>query len=184
MAARVQITRSSAASRRILQQFSSRSVGSSTLYSLTPRQRLSGLNREVTAFAIAIPRRHYATETSSSQTSGGSGPPPGFNLDEAKKPLPKESSKQEASEVSATPTIEELKKSKEVLTAPGAAKPSDVPPTAAVEASTLTELAAKKAKEEEKENALAKAGGPKKTLWQKIKHEVQHYYDGYVLRFK
>lgn len=177
MAARIQISRSGAASRRILQQFHPRTATSTSLYSLTPRQRLSASNREVTAFALAIPRRSYATETSS-QTSGGNGPPPGFNLDEARKPLPKEeASKQEASGPSPTPTIEELEKS-EILTAPGASKPSDVPPTAAVKASTLTELAAQKAKEEEKENQIAKAGGPKKTLWQKIKHEARHYYDG------
>ena len=91
-------------------------------------------------------------------------------MDEAKKPLPQEANKQEAA--SPNPTIEELKKSGEVLTATVAGKPSDVPPTAAVNASTLTELATQKAKEEEKQNQLEKAGGPKKTLWQKVSKDA------------
>lgn len=168
MAARFQISRSSAASRRLLQQFHPRTVSSTSLYSLTPRQRLASSNREVTAFVLAVPKRYYATETSS-QTTGADGPPPGFNLDQAKKPLPKDSTKQEASGTSPSPTIEELKK-EENLTAPGAGKPSGVPPTAAVNASTLTELATQKAKDEDKENKLAKAGESKKTLWQKVRY--------------
>lgn len=180
MAARIQISRSGAASRRILQQFHPRTATSSSLYALTPRQRLRATSREVTAFAIILPQRYYATESSTSQGSAGSdGPPPGFNLDEAKKPLPKDEKKAESSGgPSPTPTIEELKNSNETLTAPGAGKPSEVPPTAAVNASTLSELAAQKAKEDEKQQKLEKAGAPKKTLWQKIAHEARHYWDG------
>lgn len=128
------------------------------------------------ALAILLTRRGYATETST-QGAGSGGPPPGFNIEEAKKPLPKE--KPEKAANSTSPAV--LKTSDEEL------KISQTAPTAvgkgeALENATLTELAASKAQADRKdaENALAtKKEEPKKlTIGQRIKKELLHYWDG------
>lgn len=123
------------------------------------------------AVAILLPYRSLATDTSTSSGTGGNYPPPGFNAEQAKKPLPKE----------------EQKSSKETS---GAEKPditiprdgaTAVPKTKAVEGASLTELAAEKAaadKAEEKKLAKKKEEEKKLTVWQKVKKEVNHYWDG------
>ncbi|KAF2750821.1 LETM1-domain-containing protein [Sporormia fimetaria CBS 119925] len=60
-------------------------------------------------------------------------------------------------------------------------EPTSTPKTAAAEAQTLAELAMEKASADgkgEKTVATGKEEEPKKTLWQKVKHEAQHYWDG------
>ncbi|KAK3068605.1 hypothetical protein LTS18_000593, partial [Coniosporium uncinatum] len=54
------------------------------------RRTPHGLPHEISAIALLVPRRALATETSTHAGSNNSGPPPGFNVEEAKKPLPKE----------------------------------------------------------------------------------------------
>ncbi|ROW07890.1 hypothetical protein VMCG_03603 [Cytospora schulzeri] len=109
--------------------------------------------------ALLIPIRTVTTETN--RSGPPSGPPPGFNAEEAKKPLPKDNS------AAATPAA----KSKE-------AEEADADKKAAAEdgkSGSLTELA-------ERKEAFAASKGAKKdktlTLGQKIKKEVQHYWDG------
>ncbi|PVI08032.1 LETM1-domain-containing protein [Periconia macrospinosa] len=119
------------------------------------------------AIAILLPRRAISTETSTS--SSGNFPPPGFNAENAKKPLPKE--EQHKIQEKAADAVE-VSIPKDI--------PTGSPKTPAQEAQTLTELAAQKSAEaKEEKNALDKKDEKsKKTLWQKVKHELAHYRDG------
>ncbi|KAJ9612436.1 LETM1 domain-containing protein ylh47 [Cladophialophora chaetospira] len=132
----------------------------------------------LSALAIVLPHRHYATETSTHGPE--SGPPPGFNIDEAKKPLPKEEGKKSAT---STPSVAELKKSDEDLLVPKGTATATAK-TKAMENASLGELAAEKSasaqldKEPTTEVATKKEERKKLTLGQKIKKEVQHYWDG------
>lgn len=136
------------------------------------------LPSQLPAVAILIPRRALATETSTG--SGGAGqPPPGFNIDQAKKPLPQEqkqaTTKQEES--SSKSTAGDLR---DQVSIPRDA-PSAHPPTKAAEARSLSELAAEKAaaeKADEKKLAKKKEEEKKLTIWQKVKKEIIHYWDG------
>ncbi|KAM3067526.1 LETM1 domain-containing protein ylh47 [Clarireedia jacksonii] len=122
---------------------------------------------QMTALAILIPRRMASTDT---HTSGGvpTGPPPGFNAEQARKPLPisanaptKGAAKQaEKHDIDAIPTNQ----------------PTAVPKTDAHEALTLSELAGVKDKSVEKQEG--KKAEKKLTLAQKIKKEAAHYWDG------
>lgn len=127
--------------------------------------------------AILLPRRGYATETSTHGGDSG-GPPPGFNINEAKKPLPKEEQQKNAHD---TLTLDELKKSDEQTTTPKTVATAH-DKTAAREKATLTELAADKvvgdSKEENKSVAAKKEEQKKLTIGQKIKREIAHYWDG------
>ncbi|KAI1355407.1 mitochondrial distribution and morphology protein 38 [Xylaria sp. FL0043] len=118
--------------------------------------------------ALLIPLRSISTERHS--VGGHSGPPPGFNAEEAKKPLPKEASpattrdsrgqKSAASENAAATAAQP--------TQPSLSEPSAEP-------KSLTDLAWKKEQDVEKKED----NPPKKlTLGQRIKHEIQHYWDG------
>ncbi|KAM0438661.1 hypothetical protein ACHAPT_001417 [Fusarium lateritium] len=121
---------------------------------------------KVPAIAILIPVRSMGTEHH--RPDGPlSGPPPGFNAEIAKKPLPKDPSttaKKEEKKVDAQP------KEGAVL------KAADAQATA--EATTAEVVATK-------EGVMGKADAAKKdqeekklTVWQKVKKEAQHYWDG------
>lgn len=120
------------------------------------------------ALAILIPRRGISTDT---HTNGHqSGPPPGFNAEQAKKPL-------KTSEIAAKAPSKEAESQarKHGIDPVPTNQATAVPKTDAVDALTLTELAGtskgiekKGSKKEEK----------KLTLGQKIKKEAQHYWDG------
>jgi LETM1 and EF-hand domain-containing protein 1 len=128
--------------------------------------------KTIPAIAILIPRRAFATETSTTPTPGGNYPPPGFDPEKAKKPLPKEE-QQKVDEKSTSSSIPDISIPRE--------GPTSHPKTAAAEAH-FQELAAGKAATEEKDEkkAVTKKEEEKKklTLWQKVKHEAQHYWDG------
>ncbi|KAF2187768.1 LETM1-domain-containing protein, partial [Zopfia rhizophila CBS 207.26] len=130
------------------------------------------LPRNLPATAILFLHRPLSTETSTSSGPGGNYPPPGFNPKQAKKPLPKEEQKKTA-ESSATSEKPDVSIPKGVPTAH--------PKTKAEEAQTLTELVAEKAateKKEEKRLAAKKEEEKKLTIWQKVKKEANHYWDG------
>lgn len=114
------------------------------------------------ALALLIPVRNLSTETHAS-SGPPSGPPPGFDAEKAKKPLPKESQnaapKTSAEQKQAD--ADELKKTAQ---------------EAASRPASLSELAAEKESAAEKKEA--KKEDKKLTLGQKIKKEVQHYWDG------
>ena len=128
------------------------------------------LPSQTQALAILLPRRGYATETS---TQGNeSGPPPGFNIDEAKKPLPNEDGKA----ASSTPAVEELKRSEEDLKTSKTGATA-VDKSTARDDATLSELAAEKSATAAKTVANKKEE-KKMTIGQRIKHELDHYWSG------
>ncbi|KAJ5219997.1 LETM1 domain-containing protein mdm28 [Penicillium chermesinum] len=107
---------------------------------------------QVSALAILVPHRGYATEQSTSSSSQ-SYPPPGFNAEQAKKPIPHD----------------------QVQSTQAPAKPENVAP-----GSTDTKVAASTeapAAEAEK-NASGEKEAKKLTMGQKFKKELQHYWDG------
>ncbi|QDS72962.1 LETM1 domain-containing protein mdm28, mitochondrial [Venturia effusa] len=119
---------------------------------------------------VHVSRLGYATETST-HSSGPGGPPPGFNLKEAQKPLSTEQKKakdEKAAELAKQATIPKE-------------GPTSHPKTKAAEEHSLTELAAEKAavdKATEKKVATSEEEKKKLTMWQKIKKEAVHYWDG------
>jgi LETM1 and EF-hand domain-containing protein 1, mitochondrial len=130
---------------------------------------------QLQALAILLPKRGYATETSTQGT--GSGPPPGFNIKEAKKPLPKE----ETNNAASSPSVAELKKSDENTTVSQTAATA-VSKTAASRNASLSDVAAEKAAEQAKAEGTSivakKEENKKLTIGQKIKKELAHYWDG------
>jgi len=129
--------------------------------------------RHIPAIAILIPHRGLATETSTSTRSGAAYPPPGFNTEAAKKPLPKEEQQKSTEKSSSSSSLPDVSIPKDA--------PTSHPKTAATEKQSLAELAKDKAVEASGEkNAVEKKEEEKekKTLWQKVKHEAQHYWDG------
>ncbi|OQE29417.1 hypothetical protein PENSTE_c002G00892 [Penicillium steckii] len=108
------------------------------------------LPSQVTALAILIPQqRTYSTEQSTSNSSQ-SYPPPGFNAEQAKKPLPQDQAQSQS-----------VAQSKQDVKAP-ASEHSD---------KTVATSDGNKVAETKKETK-------KLTLGQKIKKEAQHYWDG------
>ncbi|KAJ5154229.1 uncharacterized protein N7500_009668 [Penicillium coprophilum] len=112
-----------------------------------------GLPSQVSALAILIPQRGYSTEQSTSNNSSQNYPPPGFNAEQAKKPIPQDQTTQSQSTTSTTQPAE---------TQPAVSKPAGV--------------IAKTNPEEQK--SAEKKSAKKLTLGQKVKKELQHYWDG------
>ncbi|EER25892.1 conserved hypothetical protein [Coccidioides posadasii C735 delta SOWgp] len=136
--------------------------------------RLTGgrLPSRLPALAILIPQqRWYATEQSTTHGPGvpPNFPPPGFNAEQAKRPLPKE----EASPKPASSTKAPDAEASQAATHTKKANPSDTSKVISKpkETNLDAEAAAKHAVEESKETK-------KLTLGQKIKKEIQHYWDG------
>ncbi|KXG45809.1 uncharacterized protein PGRI_046650 [Penicillium griseofulvum] len=112
------------------------------------------LPSQVSALAILIPQRGYATEQSTSNNSSQNYPPPGFNAEQAKKPISQDQTTQSQSTAGKTQPTE---------TQPAASKSS-----AGVVSKTNPE-----------DQKLAEKKSAKKlTLGQKVKKELQHYWDG------
>jgi len=131
------------------------------------------LPSKIPAIAILVPRHNYATETTTHSGSSSNGPPPGFNIKEAQKPIPKDQQKAEAKTLTKDELAEQVKIPRE--------GPTVHAPTTASESQSLTELAAAKASEDQAEakKAAKKEEERKKlTVWQKVKKEVAHYWDG------
>lgn len=114
-----------------------------------------------------------ATDTNTSSGSGTTFPPPGFNAEQAKKPLTKDQV-QKSKEKDASSSLPDV-------SIPGDV-PTSNPKTKATEAQSLAELAAEKISAETKEekHAVAKKEQDKAklTLWEKVKKEANHYWDG------
>ena len=126
-------------------------------------------HQRIPAIALLVPQRHLNTETTSNSSSNT--PPPGFKIEEAKKPLPKEAQKgaSKATDEKTDGTV------KSASTDKSTESKKD-------ENLSLSELAAKKAsadKAEEKAVEKRKKDEEKKlTIGQKIMREVHHYWDG------
>ncbi|KAL8912342.1 MAG: hypothetical protein Q9171_002629 [Xanthocarpia ochracea] len=125
-------------------------------------------------------RRHlYSTDTSTHGSGAGRFPPPGFNAEEAKKPLPPDESKRPSSAKPSPETASSV--SAQTTKAASQEAVTGVPKTGAEEEKSLAELAADKAaatKLEDKISAETKKEQKKLTIAQKIRKEIQHYWDG------
>ncbi|KAJ5884875.1 LETM1 domain-containing protein mdm28 [Penicillium taxi] len=131
-------------------------VGTSPLSVANILRNGRGLPSQVSALAILNPSyRSYATEQSTSNTSSHqSYPPPGFNAEQAKKPLPVE---QEA------PSSQDVAQSAKAESA----------------STNVTKATATKDLSTEVQKPTSEEKDAKKlTIGQKIKKEVQHYWDG------
>ncbi|PKY08002.1 LETM1-domain-containing protein [Aspergillus campestris IBT 28561] len=122
----------------------------------------SGLPSHVQALAILVsPQRGYATEQSTSTSSASDRyPPPGFNAQQAQKPLSPEASQQNQQVAG-----------KADLSVSSKDAHSKAHPAESGVVRVVSEQANKKVAEEKKEQK-------KLTMGQKIKKEVQHYWDG------
>lgn len=149
-------------------------------------RRAPRAHREIPAIAILIPRRFESTDTA---TSGGGHnfPPPGFNAEQAKKPLPREQQQTASKDKSVSSAKDEssAKDAEKPDSVKNVKVPRDGPTstakTTAAEERSLSELAAEKAaadKADEKKVAEKKKEEKKLTIWQKVKKEVAHYWDG------
>ncbi|KAK3394499.1 LETM1-like protein-domain-containing protein [Podospora didyma] len=119
-------------------------------------------NNQITA--LLIPLRSLTTGTSTHSTGPPSGPPPGFNPEEAKKPLQRDSAGAVKAAVKPKGTEGEVKEEDEKAG------------SSADDATSLAQLDAQKASVLEKTEE--KKGEKKLTIGQKIKKEIQHYWDG------
>lgn len=146
---------------RLTRHVAGRAISRSTLRasSLHLGRNARNIQLQNSALALLIPIRSVTTDTN--RGSHPSGPPPGFNAEEAKKPLPKETAP--GSKTTAQTKDAEL-------------RVEDKKATAGTDKSDLTELA------ERKDAFAASKKDPKKdkklTIGQKIKKEAQHYWDG------
>ncbi|KAF2203762.1 LETM1-domain-containing protein [Delitschia confertaspora ATCC 74209] len=122
--------------------------------------------QNIPAIAILLPYRGVSTESSTSSGPGGNYPPPGFNSEQAKKPLVQGEQEKSASSSSGKPKI----------SIPNGV-PTSNPKGPAEEAKAIAELAGNK-EAVEKKLAAKKEDEKKLTLWQKVKHEASHYWDG------
>jgi LETM1 and EF-hand domain-containing protein 1 len=130
--------------------------------SLLLRNSANLLSANSTTTALFIPIRHLSTSGETVPGSaGGNGLPPGFKLDEAKKPLKKEAT--EAKVTKPEPADAEVKQTE-------TAEPKVVSATETTPASVTAAT--------EKSNAVQKKEEAKASLGQRIWKEVLHYWDG------
>ncbi|EEH19231.1 hypothetical protein PABG_01550 [Paracoccidioides brasiliensis Pb03] len=156
--------------------FRRRTPGSLGLYSSVTLRYRRSLPQDIQALAILLllQQRTYATEpsTSSRPIEESSFPPPGFNAELAKKPLPTTNTalKTPTARASGEKTSGQLNSQVEAT-----ARSNSIAEAAVAEGKYINalevEAVEKKAMEEKKETK-------KLTLGQKIKKEAQHYWDG------
>ncbi|KAF1835432.1 LETM1-domain-containing protein [Decorospora gaudefroyi] len=129
--------------------------------------------RSSPAIRILIPLRALQTETTSSR-SAQNYPPPGFDPKKASKPLPRQ--EQQTPQQQSKP---QLAKEDTIIPKSGATAHAKTP---AQDVQTMNELGAEKTEAETKEEkkAITTNEGEKKklTMWQKVKKELVHYWDG------
>ncbi|KAL4737817.1 LETM1-like protein-domain-containing protein [Aspergillus similis] len=118
---------------------------------------------QVTALAILVPKRGYATEQSTNTTGPSNLPPPGFNAEQAKEPIPVDQA-QSASAKANQETNPKGEVSVQSQNVQSTSKESD--------------LATKSVAEDKKGGEESKKESKKLTIGQKIKKEIQHYWDG------
>ncbi|KAK6214942.1 hypothetical protein QIS74_07961 [Colletotrichum tabaci] len=123
------------------------------------------LPRRVNALALLVPVRYLGTDHHNHGQP--SGPPPGFNVEEAKKPLAKESS---AAKSGSKATDDSKAAAQNEKSSSNDASATDKGESNA----SLSELASAKGTSAEAE----KTAKDKLTLWQKVKKEAHHYWDG------
>lgn len=138
------------------------------------------LPSKIPAIAILIPRQYISTDTPTPNSTSGTVPPPGFNINQAKKPVNDQKNGSRNSKDAATSSQSKTDLSEKINFRHEG--PTAHPKGDAFEAQTLTELAAGKTSArkttDEKAVAAKKEEEVKLTLWQKVKREVNHYWDG------
>ncbi|KAL2829729.1 MRS7 family protein [Aspergillus cavernicola] len=117
------------------------------------------------ALAILVSQRRYATEQSTSTSSSSNLPPPGFNAEQAKKPIPADQAQSLAARANQQTNPNAALSVPAQNVAQNKGKENDL-----MTKSAVTED--KKTAEEQKKEAK------KLTLGQKVKKELQHYWDG------
>ena len=137
--------------------------------------RQARLQRQIPSLLVA--QRQYATETSTNSGNDGNYPPPGFNAEQAKKPLPTDGSRKSSPTTSgeATSVNAQTTQTKSEGSLSGEDK------KAAMAQQNVTEVAtAKTTATKAGENKLeeVKKEQPKLSIMQKVKKEVLHYWDG------
>ncbi|KAJ3485892.1 hypothetical protein NLG97_g6726 [Lecanicillium saksenae] len=111
---------------------------------------------QIPALALLVPARHLGTEHHRSDAPAGT-PPPGFNAEQAKKPLAKEAAPATKTEASKSESADGLTKTE----------------------AKIDELMAKSDEHARQQEIIKKEKEEKKlTLWQKVKKEARHYWDG------
>lgn len=143
------------------------------------RRNARDLPSQLKILAIISPYRGYATDTSPTGGGGPAFPPPGFNTEKAKRPLPKDESK------APSPARVNSAVAASVNEHTTGAVPNNdvtgVEKTKAMENRSLAELAASKVTathNDEKKLEDAKKDQKKLTIMQKVKREIMHYWDG------
>lgn len=138
------------------------------------------LPRTIPAIAILVPRRGYAPEPTTESGSGQHNfPPPGFNSEQAKRPLQQDKQKQLSAEAAQSQSAPSIGSTSTPATSHNEAATADAKSTK--EDQTLTEIATEKAstdKEVQKKADKKKEENKKLTIWQKVKKEANHYWDG------
>ncbi|KAL9054582.1 MAG: hypothetical protein Q9162_004044 [Coniocarpon cinnabarinum] len=129
--------------------------------------------------------RLYSTETSQSHGGANGFPPPGFNAEEAKKPLKQTQSAPDGRSQNAAEEAEQTRDAfhppKDSPLAASRDEPTAHAKTAAEEAHSVSQLETTTATAEKKDVKSAekkKEEEKKLTIWQKVKHEAAHYWDG------
>ncbi|KAI4217179.1 MAG: hypothetical protein LQ351_000488 [Letrouitia transgressa] len=141
---------------------------------------LAGRAGSIRGLTVYPTRHRYSTETSPHGSGSGAFPPPGFNSEEAKRPLqgndPKPPPAVKVSQSTRSPSAYDATKDS---TKANEVDSHDSRPT---EHQSLDELASKKAAAAtpttETNVAETKKEHKKMTIMQKIKHEALHYWDG------
>lgn len=144
------------------------SLRSSSAYTALVRRSARNFPAQMPALAILIPKRDVSTDT---HTSGGPphAPPPGFNAEVAKKPLPEAERTSGSKPTDGIETIDDIDSVSKT-------KPTAEPKTDAVDELTLQEVIGKDKYVEQQKGSKKEA--KKLTIGQKVKKEVQHYWDG------
>ena len=138
--------------------------------SAVARRSVLNSRSSLTPIAFFIHRQAYGTDAPTSSSSSAPLPPPGFNAEQAKKPVKKTEQDVERGSSEIDKAIKNIQAEMESATATGE------PKTISTLHNGLTELAAEKA---EAAKIVEKGPDAKKlTIWQKVKHEVRHYWDG------
>ena len=146
------------------------SLGASSTYAAHLRRNPLHRPDQIPASAVLFFRRGVSTEPHTPGTPSNV-PPPGFNTEQASKPLQESMSKAPTKEAKAKAIEHEID-----------SVPSDeataVSKTDATDALSLAELAATKERTIEKKEAKKEKEEKKLTLMQKVKKEAAHYWDG------
>lgn len=113
-------------------------------------------------------QRYLNTDTTTTSGDGGTAiPPPGFNTSEAKKPLPRDISVTKHTRNEATIPVKAERLGGSPGTEAAVAKPGSSGDKDNAVVLATNEKTADKKKDEKKT-----------TVWQKVKHGVQHFWDG------